>query len=160
MDFRLATVLAIGLAIFSLGEATATRPAQAIGICSCCLDPQPAACAQACKASERSSGQCPAFVIYDGEGAVGPTGNPLNAMSLAELSVGEPRRAQLEQFRKFLEKYRRKAIQDWKTAARAHKRGTLGKAEFDTAGTLYREALVGYYHGIRAYKDAIGSAPE
>ncbi len=137
-----------------------TTRAQAVGLCNCCLDPLPSACSASCAARQTTPGQCPAFVIYDGGGALGLTGNPLNAMSLKELDVGKPRRAELEQLRRFLEKYRRLAVQEWRKAARAYDRGKLGKDALETASTLYRDALVGYYHGIRAYRENIGGAPE
>jgi hypothetical protein len=121
----------------------------------------PEACGIACAARQTTPGQCPAFVIFEGgKGAVGVTGNPLNAMSLRELEIGKPRRTELEGFRKFLEKYRVKAIAEWRAAARAYNRGKIAKDAFEEASTLYRDALVGYYHGIRAYRENIHTAPE
>jgi len=153
-------MLATATLVLGLGMTANPQGAQATGLCSCCLDPLPEACSAACAARQTTPGQCPAFVIFDGEGAVGAGGNPLNAMSLKELEIGKPRRSQLEGFRKFLEKYRVKAIRDWRAAARAYDRGKLGKDAFEEASTLYREALVGYYHGIRAYRENIYNAPE
>jgi hypothetical protein len=160
MAQRLAMMLATAALVFGFGTIADPRPVQATGLCSCCLDAMPEACSAACAARQTTPGQCPAFVIFDGEGAVGPTGNPLNAMSLKELDVGKPRRTELEGFRKFLEKYRTRAIKDWRAAARAYDRGKLAKDAFEEASTLYRDALVGYYHGIRAYRENIRAAPE
>jgi hypothetical protein len=160
MAQRLAVLLATAMLVWGYGTIAGPRQAQATGLCSCCLDPLPQACSAACAARQSTPGQCPAFVIYDGEGALGPTGNPLNAMSLKELEIGKPRRSELEGFRKFLEKYRIKAIKDWRAAARAYDRGKLAKDAFEEASTLYRDALVGYYHGIRGYRDSIYAAPE
>jgi len=157
MAKRLALTIAAGLA---LGFGNMAVPAQATGFCTCSLDPMPQACSAACATRQSTPGQSPAFVIFDGEGAVGPNGNPLNAMSLKELEIGKPRRSELESFRKFLEKYRIKAIKDWRAAARAYDRGKLAKDAFEEASTLYRDALVGYYHGIRAYRENIYAAPE
>jgi hypothetical protein len=157
---RLTIVFALAMAACGLLAVTGSRPVQALGLCNCCLDPMPAACSAACAARQNTPGQCPAFVIYDGDGAVGATGNPLTAMSLKELDVGKPRRTELEQFRRFLEKYRRLAVQDWRKALNAYTRRKLGKDAFEAASTLYRDALVGYYHGIRAYRENIGSASE
>jgi hypothetical protein len=157
---RLAMVFSTAMVACGLLAVMGSRPVGALGLCNCCLDPMPAACSSACAARQSAPGQCPAFVIYDGEGATGATGNPLNAMSLKELDVGKPRRTALEQFRRFLEKYRRQAVQDWRKALNAYTRGKLGKDAFETASTLYRDALVGYYHGIRAYRENIGGAPE
>jgi len=81
-------------------------------------------------------------------------------MSLKELDVGSPRRTELEQFRRFLEKYRRQAVQDWRKAVNAYDRGKLEKDALETASTLYRDALVSYYHGIRAYRENISGARE
>ncbi|MBL8907541.1 MAG: hypothetical protein JNM20_12780 [Rhizobiales bacterium] len=160
MAQRLAIWLAAAVLVLEFGVIAHARAAQATGLCSCCLDPMPEACGTACAARQSEPGQCPAFVIYDGEGAVGPGGNPLNAMSLKELDIGKPRRIKLEGFRKFLEKYRVKAIRDWRAAARAYDRGKLTRDAFEEASTLYRDALVGYYHGIRAYRENIRAAPE
>jgi hypothetical protein len=160
MGQRLAKMLATALLVLGLGTIADSPPVQATGLCSCCLDPMPKACAAACAARQTTPGQCPAFVIYDGEGASGVSGNPLNVMSLKELEIGKPRRTELEDFRKFLEKYRAKAIKDWRAAARAYNRGKLAKDAFEKASSLYRDALVGYYHGIRAYRDNIHAAPE
>jgi len=160
MAQRLAMMLAAAMLVWSFDVTANQRSAQATGLCSCCLDPMPQACSAACAARQSTPGQCPAFVIYDGEGAAGPAGNPLNAMSLKELDIGKPRRIQLEGFRKFLEKYRIRAIADWRAAARAYSRGKLAKDAFEEASTLYRDALVGYYHGIRAYRENIYAAPE
>jgi hypothetical protein len=160
MARRLTMAFAMAIIACGLLATMVARPAQAVGLCNCCLDPLPAACSASCAARQTTPGQCPAFVIYDGEGALGLTGNPLNAMSLKELDVGTPRRTELEKFRVFVEKYRRLAVQDWKRAARAYDRGKLGKDAFEAASTLYRDALVGYYHGIRAYRENIGSASE
>jgi len=160
MAKRLAMMLAATMLAFGIGESVGSRPAQAAGFCTCCLDAMPQACGTACAARQTTPGQCPAFVIFEGEGAVGPNGNPLNAMSLKELDLGKPRRSELEGFRKFLEKYRTKAIKDWRAAAHAYDRGKLAKDAFEEASTLYRDALVGYYHGIRAYRENIHAAPE
>ena len=160
MARRLAMALAAAVIASGLVQTIWSAPAQATGLCNCCLDPMPSACGTACAARQDTPGQCPAFVIYDGEGAVGPNGNPLNAMSLKELEMGKPRRIQLEAFRRFIEKYRRKAEQDWSAARRAYDRRKLDKNGLETARTLRRDALIGYYHGSRAYDETIRSAPK
>lgn len=160
MARQLAMMLAAAMLVLGFGVIVESRQAQATGLCSCCLDPLPEACSAACAARQTTPGQCPAFVIYDGEGAVGPGGNPLNAMSLKELEIGKPRRGELEGFRKFLERYRIKAMRDWRAAANAYDRGKLAKDGLEAASTLYRDALVGYYHGIRAYREKIYATPE
>jgi hypothetical protein len=152
MGRGLAMAAAVGIVALGLGSMTLPAPAATIGLCSCCLQEMPPACSAACAAMPTGPAQCPAFVIYDGAGAVGPNGNPLNAMSLKELSAGHPPRASIEQFRRFLEKYRRQAILDWRKAAWAFDRNKMPKADLDKATALYREALVNYYHGIHAYR--------
>ncbi len=160
MGQRLAVMLSVAMLVLGGATLANLRPAMAAGFCSCCLDPMPEACSAACAARQTTPGECPAFIIYEGAGAIGPGGNPLNAMSLKELDVGKPRRSELEGFRKFLEKYRIKAIKDWRAAANAYDRGKLAKDAFEEASTLYRDALVAYYHGIRAYRENIHAAPE
>ena len=153
MSRGMAMAAVVGLVALGLGPTARPASTATIGLCSCCLEKMPSACSAACtKDTAAGPAQCPAFVIYDGVGAVGPNGNPLNAMSLKELSAGHPPRTDIEQFRRFLEKYRRQAIVDWRKKAWAYDRNKLPKADFDQATALYREGLVNYYHGIRAYK--------
>jgi len=160
MAQRLVMMLAAAMVACGLALTVGPRSAQADGFCNCCLDPMPEACGTACATRSDAPGQCPAFVIYEGAGARGPDGNPLNAMSLKELDMGKPRRSQLEEFRRFIERYRRKAIDDWRASLRAYNRGKLAKDAFEKATALYRESLVGYYHSISGYRANIHVAPE
>ncbi len=100
---------------------------------------------------------CPAAVDYDSTGAAAEGANPLNGTSLKDLSLGNPTRWQLELFRRFVEKGRRQAIATYKVALRHLKRGKITEAEFARSKTIYDEALVNYYHGIRAYLDRVGT---
>jgi hypothetical protein len=147
------------LALAALLFAAVPGRAASVGLCGCCLEKLPEACASACAAMSLPAGQCPAFAIFGAAGALGPDGNPLTAMSLKEITLGEASRGELERFRRFVERARRKAIRDWKRAARRFERGRLAEAEFKEKDRLYREALVNYYHAIRAYRAAARGTP-
>jgi hypothetical protein len=56
-----------------------------------------------------------------------------------------------------MEKGRRHAVRSHKKAMRQLSRHRLTKADFESADTRYREALVNYYHGIRAYLNRVGT---
>lgn len=145
----LAAVMGIGLA------ATADRSA-AIGLCNCCDSNLVQSCEKVCTTGKLTSGMCPIVVDYDGLGA-GAGGNALNGMSLRDMTLGDSSRQQLEVFRRFLEKGRRDAVASYKKALNQFERHKLAKPDLESADARYREALVNYYHGMRAYLDRVGT---
>lgn len=147
---------AVVAAVVGFGLFTPVERAQAVGLCNCCETSLTPACGKVCAAVSLAPGMCPAIVDYEGTGATVPDANPLNGMSLKDMALGDPRPGQLEDFRKFLEAGRRQAIASYKTALRKLKRHKITQAEFDQADALYKEALVNYYHGIRAYLNRVG----
>lgn len=153
-------VLALGPAlavIAGFGLAGMADRADAMGFCNCCDSSLTQSCAKVCAATSLKAGMCPAIVDYEGTGAASKGANPLNGMSLREVALGEPSPGQLERFRRFMEKGRRQAVRSYKKATRQLKLHRLSKAEFEKADALYREALVNYYHGIRAYLNRVGT---
>jgi len=100
---------------------------------------------------------CSVVVDYDGAGSASAGTNRLNGMSLKDMTLGDPSPWQLELFRRFMEKARRHAVASYKKAMRQLKTHQITKTDFDSADALYREALVNYYHGIRAYLDRVGT---
>jgi hypothetical protein len=141
------------------GFGLATMPGQsaAMGLCGCCDTQLTQSCEALCSAIKLKFGICPTVVDYDGAGAAAEGTNPLNGMSLREVTLGEPTPWQLELYRRFTEKSRRQAVRDYKKALREFKRDRLSEADFAKADALYKEALVNYYHGIRAYLNRVGT---
>jgi hypothetical protein len=132
--------------------------APAIGLCDCCAkDMGGGSCAAACSGKAKAPGQCTAIIDYAGKGAASDGRNPLNGISLRELSVGNPTPGELETFRRFLEAGRRRAIADYNRALWRLKHRRIDQAKFDAAKALYKEALVNYYHGIHAYLNKVGA---
>ncbi len=149
----LGTALAVAMV---LGLAAEAPRAAAMGFCNCCAASLTPSCGKVCAAVSLKAGMCPAVVDYDGTGATAQGANPLNGMSLKDMALGDPRPSQLEKFRKFLEAGRRQSIRSYKAALRKFKRHKITQVEFDQADALYKEALVNYYHGIRAYLNRVG----
>ncbi|MGE0240428.1 MAG: hypothetical protein AB7F09_03800 [Parvibaculaceae bacterium] len=147
----LGAVLAVVLG-FGLSDRSA-----AMGFCNCCDASLTQSCGKACAAISLKAGQCPAIVDYEGMGAAAEGANPLNGVSLREVALGEPTPWQLELFRRFMEKGRRQAVGAYKKAQRQLKRHRISAADFAKADALYKEALVNYYHGIRAYLNRVGT---
>jgi Spy/CpxP family protein refolding chaperone len=140
-----------------VGPAAFAASAPAITLCSCCEAQQDAACAAPCTGLSQG-GECPVTVVFDSS----PPGdaNQLNGISLKELDLGSPTRQQLEQFRKFLETARRRALEDYRQALRDFKRHRITRAELDEAKRRHDEVMVNYNHGIFAYRVAAGTREE
>jgi hypothetical protein len=137
------------------------RQALAVGVCDCCANELSQSCETACRSGSKAPGQCTAIPDYIGKGAsAGAKNNPLTGISLRDLSLGNPTAAQLESFRRFLEAGRRRAVADYSRAASRLKHGRISQEEFDAAKALHREAMVNYYHGMRAYLVKIGAKPD
>ncbi|MGE0005204.1 MAG: hypothetical protein AB7S92_06400 [Parvibaculaceae bacterium] len=129
----------------------------AMGFCNCCDTDLTQSCRPVCAAFSREPGMCPAVVDYEGTGAAAKGTNALNGMSLREVALGEPSPWQLELYRRFVEKGRRQAVRSYKTVLHELKRHRIGEADFAKAQALYKEALVNYYHAIRAYLNRVGT---
>ena len=141
------------VAVLALGATTLTSAsAGAVGICKC--DSKTGfenACLSICKeANEKTSFFRPA--VYFGDDAkVNNDKTPLNGTSLKFLYLSHPTRAGMEALRKYLEKHRKIAEAKYKKIRRAMKRGKVSAEEFYAAEKKRDEALVNYYHGMRAY---------
>ena len=148
----IASVVLSGFGLAGMSERSA-----AMGFCNCCDTNLSQSCVPVCASIKQKFGMCPAVVDYDGTGTAAKGANPLNGMSLRDVTLGEPSPWQLELYRRFTEKGRRQAVHSYKEALRKLKRHRLSEADFARANTLYREALVNYYHGIRAYLNRVGT---
>ena len=144
-------------AMIGFGLAAMSERSVAMGFCNCCDTGLPQSCVAICAAIKQKFEMCPAVVDYDGTGAATKGTNPLNGMSLREVALGEPSPWQLELYRRFTESGRRQAVRSYKEALHRLKRHRISEADFAKANTLYREALVNYYHGIRAYLNRVGT---
>jgi hypothetical protein len=149
----------VGVVVMAQGLmlAGAPGPASAIGVCDCCATDLASTCQAACTGETKAPGQCAAVVDYAGKGATADDKNPLTGISLRDLSLGNPTRAELESFRRFLEAGRRRAIADYNRAAFRLQHSRITQDQFNAANALYKEAMVNYYHGIRAYLVKVGT---
>ena len=154
---RRLAVLAAAWAVMGLGLTAMADPARAMGFCNCCDSSQTQSCGKVCAAVSLKPGMCPAIVDYDGTGAAPHGANPLNGITLREVVLGEPRPSQLEKYRRFMEKGRRQSVRSYRKAMRQLRRHRITTADFASAEALYKEALVNYYHGIRAYLNRVGT---
>jgi hypothetical protein len=154
---RLAVLAVAWVVVVGLGLKAMADRAEAMGFCNCCDSSLTQSCGQVCAAISLKPGMCPGIVDYGGKGATARGANPLNGMSLRELAIGEPTPWKLELFRRFMERSRRQAVASYKKAMRQLRRHRMTDADFAKAETLYREALVNYYHGIRAYLNRVGT---
>jgi hypothetical protein len=148
----LAVVMAMGF-----GLAAQADRAEAMGFCNCCDSNLTQSCGKVCAAVSLKAGMCPAIVDYEGTGAASAGANPLNGMSLREVALGEATPWQLELYRRFVEKGRRAAVRSYKKALRQLRHHWISEADFQKDDALYKEALVNYYHGIRAYLNRVGT---
>lgn len=139
------------------GLAAATDRARAMGFCNCCDSNLTQSCGKICAAISLKAGMCPAIVDYEGTGATAKGANSLNGMSLRDTALGDPSPWQLELFRRFVEKSRRQAVGSYNKAMRQLRRHKITEADFEKANGLYKEALVNYYHAIRAYLNRVGT---
>ena len=148
---RIFSYLSPFLAVFSV-FAMNSGAANAVGICKCdSPKPLPDACHALCiKANKETLFARPA-VYFGTDEIVNGDKNPLNQTSLKFLYLSSPTRQGMENFRRFLEKHRKKAEAEFRAMKRAYKRGHVGPEEFVAAEKKRNQALVNYYHGMRAY---------
>lgn len=145
-------LIAGGLLAVSFGLGVSSSTALAVGICKC--DSKTgfeSACLPICKeANEKMSFFRPA-VYFGKDKKVNADKTPLNGTSMKFLYLSHPSRAGMESFRKYLEKHRKVAETEFKKMKRAYLHGHVGPEEFKQAEKVRDEALVNYYHGMRAY---------
>ena len=141
------------LLLMGLGEA------RAVGFCDCCAASPVKACAALCT-PPAAPPQCAVVVDYKGRGGTVKGVNPLTGLTLREIALGEPSAGKLEKLRRFLERNRRRAVRDYDRALRSARYRRIDKPALERRGRLYREALVNYYHGIRAYLVRVGRKPD
>ena len=153
---RFSMLAAVMAVLIGFGLSLPGSRAEAMGLCNCCAGSLTSSCSKVCAAITLTPGVCPAIVDYEGTGAALQGANTLNGMSFKEFALGEPTPWQLELFRRVLESGRRKSVASYKLALHQLNRHEIGQDDFDKSKSLYGEALVNYYHGIRAYLIRIG----
>ena len=152
--WMLATALAV---LTGIGPAAMSSRSAAMGFCNCCETNLTQTCDNVCAAITLKFGICPSIVNYEKTATARKGTNPLNGMSLKAVTLGEPSPGQLERFRRFMEKGRRQAVRSYRKALCQYKRHRISEADLASADALYKEALVNYYHGIRAYLNRVGT---
>jgi hypothetical protein len=157
MTARIATRLAGAVLVAGFAAAFGIGEARAVGLCDCCASSLTTSCDAVCKKVTLEPQQCPAVVDYEGDGDTVKGKNPLNGRSLKDMVLGEPRREQLEDFRRFLERGRRDAVWVYVKALKAFRAKKITEEELKAAKALNEEALVNYYHGMNAYLTAVGT---
>lgn len=129
-------------------------PADAAGLCNCCGDTTAQSCATACADVKPPAGQCQATVDYAATAEIGPGVNPLYGISLRNMNVGKPSRTQIEALRSLLEKSRRSAEKDRLSSWHDYDHGKLDAAGLADTRKRYDAAMVNYFLGMSAYKNA------
>lgn len=157
MTVRIVAKLAGAVLVAGIAGLFGTAQARAAGLCDCCASSLTPSCDTACKKVTLQPQQCPAVVDYEGTGDTVKGRNPLNGRSLKDVVLGDPSRKELEKFRLFLESCRRDAVWVYVKALKAFRKNKIAKAELDAAKALNEEAMVNYYHGMRAYLNKVGT---
>ena len=157
MTVRIAAKLAGAILMAGFAGLFGSPEGRATGLCDCCASSLSQSCEAACQKVTLEPQQCPAVVDYEGTGDTVKDRNPLNGRSLKDMVLGEPSRQQLETFRLFLEKCRRDAVWVYVKALKAFRAKRITKPELDAAKALNEEAMVNYYHGMRAYLNKVGT---
>jgi hypothetical protein len=93
-------------------------------------------------------------VDYAGAVEIAAGVNPLYDIPLQNIWLGSASRLQLENFRKLLERARKSAEKDRAAALRAAKRRQIDQAEAAKRAKRYDNAMINYYLGMKAYRDA------
>lgn len=134
-------------------------PVQSANLCNCCGDSGTAtSCADACAPLKPAAGQCVATVDFAGNAEIGEGINPLYDVPLQNIWLGSAKREQLEVFRRLLETARKGAESDRRAALRAFSRRQIDKPEADKRAKRYDDAMINYYLGAKAYRDAFAEA--
>ncbi len=141
----------------AFGLIAAAGGASAASLCNCCGTGTVQSCAAVCQPVEAPQGQCAAAVDFAGKPEIAENVNPLYEVSLRSLRLATPARAELEAFRRLLEASRRGVERDRKAARRAYGRGKIDRAALEASVARYEAAIVNYYLGLQAYREAYRS---
>jgi len=141
----------------ALGLMAAASGASAASLCNCCGAATAQSCAAVCEKVEVPQNQCVPAVDFAAETAISKDANPLYDISLRSLRLTTTDTGELEAFRRLLEAARRGLEKDRRAAERAYGGGKTDWAARDASLARYEAAVVNYYLGLRAYRDAYRS---
>src|SRR4029450_14136602 len=86
-SLALGTVTAV---VMGFGLATMADRSEGMGFCNCCDSQLAQSCGKVCGSNNLKPGICPVMVDYDGAGSASAGANPLNGMSLREMTLAQP----------------------------------------------------------------------
>jgi hypothetical protein len=141
----------------ALGLMTAASGASAAGLCNCCGAETAQSCAAVCQTVEAAPGQCVPAVDFAAKTVISKDANPLYDVPLRSLWLTTTDTGELEAFRRLLEAARRGLEKDRRAAERAYGGGKTDRAALNASLARYEAAVVNYYLGLRAYRDAYRS---
>ena len=127
-------------------------PAQAANLCNCCGEATAASCVVACETVAITAGQCVPTIDFNAKTDIGPGKNALYEFSLRNLKVYQTDDTSLELYRRLLEKLRRNAEADRKTALWERHDGKIDAVTAVSRVKRYDDAIVNYYLGAQAYR--------
>ncbi len=131
-----------------------TVSASPASLCNCCAAGTEQSCAAVCEPVKPPQGQCVPSIDYDGSATIAPNVNPLYDITLRNIWLGTPSFGELESFRKLIEAARKGVERDRKSTLQAFARREIDQATADAAAKRYETAIVNYYLGLQAYRDA------
>ncbi len=140
-----------------LGLMAAVNSASAASLCNCCGADTAQSCTAVCEKVEAPQNQCVPAVDFAAETVISKDANPLHDVPLRSLRLTTTDTGELEAFRRLLEAARRGLEKDRRAAERAYGDGKTDRAARDASLARYEAAVVNYYLGLRAYRDAYRS---
>ena len=136
---------------------TGAAPASAASLCNCCATGTTDACKASCESVKPAEGMCLPAVDFGGTASVAPGQNPLYDVPLRDLHFSGVKAGDLEAFRELMEMARKGVESDRKQALRDHAGGKIDNAAAVGAAKRYDDAIVNYFLGMHAYRDAEGT---
>jgi hypothetical protein len=138
-----------GVLMLSASAASATN------LCNCCGSGTAESCQAACQTVKPAEGMCLPVVDYQGKATIAAGRNPLYDVPLRGLSLEGTKRGDFEVFRRLLERARKGVETDRRSALRNFRRGRIDASAASAAAKRYNDAIVNYYLGMHAYRDAV-----
>lgn len=133
----------------------AAASASAASLCNCCSSGTAEACTATCATVKPAEGMCIPAVDFAGSAKIGAGQNPLYDVPLKGLNITGASRSDLESFRRLLEKSRMGAERDRRLALRDLRHRRIDAAAAASAAKRYDDAIVNYFLGMYAYRDAV-----
>jgi len=128
--------------------------ASAASLCNCCGSGTAESCTATCETVKPAEGMCIPAVDFTSSAKIGAGQNPLYEVPLKGLNITGASRSDLESFRRLLERSRKGAERDRRSALRDLRHRTIDTAAAASAAKRYDDAIVNYFLGMHAYRDA------